>query len=435
MLVFAFVLGVVSAVLFGLAPAAQAVRTDVSRALRDGGARNPASHYRLRGLLTVAEIALAVVLIAGAGLLVRSIILLIDVDPGFNPNHLLTAQTELPFPEYLKPARQVAFLQEVLRRVEALPGVPSAAGGIGMPFSGLESTNQIAFEGRPEPHLGAGPRAGVSSVSEDYFKALQIPLVAGRFFTPHDALGGPQVAIVNRAFVRIFFPGQSAIGQRVGLSRPPSAWLTIVGVVGDIRYQGLDRPNEAVVYTPFLQDPSPNISIIMRTGPNPLTFAAALRAQVLAVDKNQPIFEVRTMEERIAETLGSKRFNMLLLTSFALLALVLAAIGLYGVVSYSVSHRTHEIGVRMALGARKGDVLGLVVGEGMILALVGVSLGIGGALGLTRLLASLLYGVKPVDPVTFVFTALILTFVAFLACYIPARRATKVNPMVALRHE
>jgi putative ABC transport system permease protein len=434
-LVFAFVLGAVSAVLFGLAPAAQAVKTDLSRALRDGGARNPASHRRLRGLLTVAEIALAVVLMAGAGLLVRSLILLIDVDPGFNANHLLTAQTDLPISEYLKPARQAAFLQEALGRVQVLPGVIGAEGGTSMPFSGLGPGTWVAIQGRPQPPLGVGPRAAVTSVSEGYFRTLQVPLVAGRFFTSRDAQGGRLTAIVNQAFVRLFFPGQNAIGQRVALGGPPSAWLTVVGVVGDIRYQSLDQPNEAVVYTPFLQDPSPYISIIVRTGPNPLTFAAALRAQVLAVDKNQPIFDVRTMEQRISETLGSRRFNMVLLTSFALLALALAAIGLYGVVSYSVSHRTHEIGIRMALGAQKHNVLRMVIGQGMILALAGIVLGICGTLGLTRLLSSLLYGVKPNDPLTFIAASLTLAIVAIVACYIPARRATKVDPAVALRRE
>jgi putative ABC transport system permease protein len=434
-LVFTFALGALSAILFGLAPAAQAARTDLSKAMKDGTASEPPSRRRLRSLLTLSEIGLAVVLVVGSALLVRSFILLMDVDPGFNTTHLLTAQTWLPGPEYSRPARQVAFLQEVLSRVEALPGVIRAAGGIGMPFSGLESTDWVTVEGRPQPPLGTGPRAAVSSVSEDYFRTLQVPLVAGRFFTAHDAQGGPPVVIVNRAFVRSLFPGQSPIGRRIRLGGPSSTWLNIVGVVGDVRYGGLDQPNWAVVYTSYRQAPSPYISIIVRTATKPSAIASALRAQVEAIDKNQPIFDVRTMQQRIAETVGSRRFNMLLLTSFALLALILAAVGLYGVVSYSVSQRTHEIGVRMALGAQQRNVLQLVVGQGMLLALIGVAIGIGGAVGLTRFLSGLLYGVKPTDPLTFIVVSLLLTAVALLACYIPARRATKVDPMVALRHE
>jgi putative ABC transport system permease protein len=433
-LVFTFALGALSAILFGLAPAAQAARTDLSKALKDGTASEPLSRRRLRNLLTLAEIGLAVVLVIGSALLVRSFILLMDVDPGFDTSHLLTAQTWLPVPEYSKPARQVAFLQEVLNRVEALPGVIRAAGGVCTPFSGLD-TDWVAVEGRPQPPLGTGPRAAFCSVSEDYFRTLQVPLVAGRFFTAHDVQGGPQVVIVNQAFVRSLFPGQSPIGRRIRPGGPSSTWLSIVGVVGNVRYGGLDQPNQAVVYTSYRQAPSPYVSIIVRTATQPSSIASALRAQVEAVDKNQPIFDVRTMQQRIAETVGSRRFNMLLLTSFALLALILAAVGLYGVVSYSVSQRTHEIGIRMTLGAQKHDVLRMVTGQGMILALAGVVVGICGALGLTRLLSSLLYGVKAIDPPTFIAVPLLLIGIALLACYIPARRATKVDPAVALRHE
>ncbi len=320
--------------------------------------------------------------------------------------------------------------------MKALPGVADAAGGAGMPFVGFDYGSRVAVEGRPEPPGGIGPPAAVSSVSDDYFRTLQVPLVAGRFFTSHDRDGVPQVVIINQAFVRLLFPGQNPLGRRIRLGGPSSSWLTIVGVVGNVRYHGLDRPDQrGVAYTPFLQSPAPNISLIVRTGPDPLTLAGALRTEVEAVDKSQPIFDVRTMNQRISETLGSRRFNLVLLTSFALLALILAAIGLYGVVSYSVSQRTHEIGIRMALGAQQEDVLRLVIGQGMTLAVAGVGIGVVAALGLTRYLSSLLYGVKPTDPLTFGAVSLILIGVALLASYIRARRAAKVDPMVAVRHE
>ncbi len=434
-LVFTLALAVLATILFGLAPAIQAVKTDLNQTLKETGQGEPRSHFRLRNLLAIAEVALAVVLVAGSGLLIRSFSRLMDVDPGFNPGDLLTAQTWLPLPRYSKPEQQITFLQDLLSRVKAQPGVTDAAGGTGMPFSEVQLMDTFFVEGQPALPPAAGQAVPLTSVSVDYFSTLQIPLVLGRFFTAHDAQGSLPVVIINLAFVRRFLNGQNALGKRIRLGRPTGDWSTIVGVVGNVHYRGLDRGDEPLIFTPYCQGPAPYISLLVRTASNPVSLAASLRAQVQAVDKNQPVFDMQSMQQRIDQSLGSRRFNTFLLTAFALLGLVLAAVGLYGVISYSVTQRTHEIGIRMALGAQRPEVLKMVLRHGLFLAVAGVTAGLAAATGLTRLLASLLYGVKPLDTITFALVPIVLIVVALLASYIPARRATKVNPTVALRHE
>jgi putative ABC transport system permease protein len=430
---FTFLLAALAVVLFGVAPAIAAVKVDPNQALKDSAPHEFWSRFRIRKMLVATEIASAVVLVVGAGLLIRSFISLVDVDSGFNPSHLLTVQTWLPLPQYGKAPQQLAFFREVLSRVKQLPVVVDAAAAYNIPFAGFGGRDRIAIEGVAERPSGAEPTVPTTSVSEDYFKTLGVPLVAGRFFTLHDAKGSPPVVVVNQAFVNRFSPGRNPIGRRVQFNG--NAWREIIGVAGDVRQLGLDRPSEPELFVPFLQRPVPFGYFIVRTASDPLILATGVRAAVESVDKDQPIFDVQTMEQRIATSIGSRRFNMFLLTAFALLALTLAAVGLYGVVSYSLSLRTHEIGIRMALGAEKRDVLGMVVGKGLKLALIGVAIGIAGALALTRFLSSLLYGVKPTDPLTFIAVSVILVAVALLACYIPARRAAKVDPMVALRYE
>jgi putative ABC transport system permease protein len=430
---FTFLLAALAVVLFGVAPAVAAAKVDPNRALKDSAPHEFWSRLRLRKMLVATEIASAVVLVVGAGLLIRSFISLADVDPGFNPSHLLTVQTWLPLPQYAKAPQQLAFFQEVLSRVKHLPGAVDAAAAYNLPFAGFGGRDRIAIEGAPEPPSGAEVMVPTTSVSKDYFKTLGVPLAAGRFFTPHDAEGSPPVVVVNQAFVNRFSPGRNPIGRRVQFNG--NSWREIIGVAGNVRHLGLDRPSEPELFVPFLQRPVPFGYFIVRTASEPLHLASGVRSAVEAVDKDQPIFDVQTMQQRIAMTVGSRRFSMFLLTAFALLALTLAAVGLYGIVSYSVSQRTHEIGIRVALGAGRDEVRRMVLGEGIRLTLIGLALGFPAAFGLTRFLSSLLYRVRPVDHLTFLAVAMLLGGVALLATLIPARRATRVDPMVALRYE
>jgi putative ABC transport system permease protein len=430
---FTFLLAALAVVLFGVAPAVAAAKVDPNKTLKDSAPHEFWSPLRLRKMLVAAEIASAVVLVVGAGLLIRSFISLVDVDPGFNPSHLLTVQTWLPLPQYAKAPQQLAFFREVLSRLKHLPGAVDAAAAYNLPFAGFGGRDRIAIEGAAELPSGAELMVPTTSVSEDYFKTLGVPLVAGRFFAGYDTEGSLPVVVVNQAFVNRFSPGQNAIGRRVQFNG--NDWREIVGVAGDVRQLGLDQPSEPELFVPFLQRPVPFGYFIVRTASEPMHLASEVRAAVEAVDKDQPIFDVQTMQQRIATTIGSRRFSMFLLTAFALLALTLAAVGLYGVVSYSVSQRTREIGIRAALGAGREDVVRMVLGQGMRLTLMGLSLGFPAAFGLTRFLSSLLYEVRPVDYLTFLTVAILLGVIALLATLIPARRATKVDPMVALRHE
>jgi predicted permease len=430
---FTFMLAALAVVLFGVAPAVAAARVDPNKTLKDSAPHEFWSRLRLRKMLVATEIALAVVLVAGSGLLIRSFVSLVDVDPGFNTSHLLTAQTWLSLTQYAKPSQRLAFFEEVLSRVKRLPGVVDAAAAYNLPFAGFGGRDRIAIEGAAEVPSGAEPLVPSTSVSEDYFKTLGIPLAAGRFFTERDSEGGLSVMVVNQAFVNRFSPGRNPIGRRVQFNG--NAWKEIVGVAGDVRQLGLDRPSEPEVFIPFFQGPFPIGYFMVRTASDPVLLASGVRSAVEAVDKDQPIFDVQTMQQRIAMSMGSRRFNMFLLTTFALLALALAAVGLYGVVSYSVSQRTHEIGIRLALGAEREDLLRMVLGQGIRLTLLGLLLGFPAAFGLTRFLSSLLYEVRPVDDVTFFAVAILLGLIALLATLIPARRATKVDPMVALRYE
>ena len=425
-------------VIFGLVPARQATKLDLNEVLKQGGGRaGIGGHRGLRSALVVTEVALALVLLIGAGLMIRTIIRLQGLDPGFRPENVLVMGTVLPRQKYVELPKRSAFYQQVLERVKTLPGVVGAACTTSVPLVLRGGTNGFAIEGKPP---AAGSDANHRQISPDYFRVMGIPLRAGRYFDEHDGTDSLPVAIINETMASKFWPNENALGKRFKVSgpKPDRPWLTIVGVVGDVRQMGLDVPVKAEMYFPYRQmdvfwaAPS---QLAIRTAGDPMNVVAAVRREVWAVDKDQPISNVRTMEEILDGEVAPRRLQMSLLAGFAALALLLASIGIYGVLSYAVTQRTHEIGIRMALGARRRDVLRMVVGDGMRLALWGVGIGLAAALALTRMMASLLYGVTATDPSTFALVPVLLLFVALIASYIPARRATKVDPQVALRYE
>ncbi|HEX8073331.1 MAG TPA: ABC transporter permease [Pyrinomonadaceae bacterium] len=434
-LAFTFGVSVLTGVLFGLVPALQASKTDLNEALKEGG-RGGATHARkrFRGALVVAEVALALVLLVGAGLLLKSFLRLIEVQPGFDPHNIVTAQLALPPARYKENAQVVQFFEQLTARVAAQPGV-EAVGTIDMlPMAGSGGTTTFIVDGRPLARAGVYPEANARTVDPGYFNALRIPVLRGRNFTAQDRAGAAGVCVVNETFARLFFPGEDAVGKTL---RNPDGTnpFQIVGVVGDIKHFGLDDEAEAYIYAPQLQLPSNGVALVVRSRADTAALTAMIRREVRALDPDQPVFDVKTMETRIAETTTPARLGSFLLTLFALVALTLAAVGIYGVMAYSVTQRTHELGVRMALGAQPRDVLRLVVGQAMLLVVGGLALGLVASFALMRWLASRLFQVSPADPTTFAAVTLLLAAVGLLACLVPARRATKVDPMIALRYE
>jgi putative ABC transport system permease protein len=441
-LVFTVAVVVLTAIVFGVVPALHAVRANPGEALSETArdAAGGSSGRYMRRILVVSEVALAVVLLVSAGLLIRSFQQLNQVDVGFNPDNVLTMRMVLPMPKYAKPEARRAFYDELLRRVEGLPGVESAGVITFMPlsFSGMKFS--FSVEGRTNPSDTNLPFAFFRVISPDYFRALNIPLLRGRFFDSRDSQDSPPVMVVNRRLAEQFWPGEDPTGKRlkIGPADSPNPWAVIVGVVGDVRQQGFYGDQLPEFYVPYAQERRSWMSpkdLLVRTTGDPGALAGAVREAVWAVDKDQPVSNVRTMDQVFAAAISRERFQMLMLTLFATLALVLACIGLYGVISYMVAQRTHEIGVRMALGAQAGDVLTLVIRQGMLLAGVGLIIGIAIGIAVTRVLSDMLYGVGARDPLTFVGVPVLLLLVAFLACYIPARRATRIDPLTALRNE
>jgi putative ABC transport system permease protein len=438
-LLFALLVSMLTGIVFGLAPAAQASRLAFVESLKESGRGLSEGLYRSRGrgLLVVMDVAVAAVLLAGAGLLINSLLRLQRVDPGFSPQHVLTFKMDLPYVRYSGPS-QTQFFERAIERLGHLPGVLSASAVLPLPLDGGEADTFVTIEGQPVAEANP-PRAGYSWVEPGYFSTVGIPLMKGRDFTAADDLKTTPAVIINQTFARRFFPSQDPIGKRIkpGISNgyKASPMREVVGVVGDVRQYGLASAPGPEVYVPLAQSPLGSVNFVVRTAVDPLTMVGTIRQEMGEMDKNLPIYGVKTFNQYLGEGFVQPRFLSLLLGLFAALALALAAIGLYGLVSYCASQRTHEIGIRLALGAEKRDVLRLVVGQGLKLTLMGVVTGTVGALALTRFLSSLLYGVKPTDLPTFLAVTLILIAVALVASYIPARRATNVEPIVALRYE
>jgi putative ABC transport system permease protein len=435
---FTLILSLLVGIGFGLAPALQCSRPPLNETLKEGshgiaGRRS----QRLRGALVVAEIALALVLLAGGGLLIRSLWRLQQVDPGFNPERLLTMRLALPRAKYPEAGQQAQFIEQMLERVAALPGVKAVAATSVLPFTGPNSASSFQIAGRPPLPPGQTLDTNRRTVSEGYFQTLGVRLVRGRNFDRRDTAQAACVAIINEAMARKFWPSEDPLGQRITFNS--STQYEIIGVVSEVKHSRLQEEIGPEAYTHHQQLPSRTMDLAVRAdavaGPESAGLIAGIRRAVREVDPEQPVYDIRTMEQRLSHSIAPQRFIALLLSLFAALAMILAALGIYGVMSYSVTQRTHELGIRMALGARPSDLLGLVIRQGMKLALAGMAIGLATALALTRLMKEMLFGVQPADPLTFAAIGFLLTGVAFAACYLPARRATKVDPLIALRRE
>ena len=438
--VLGFTLGVslVTGLLSGVAPALRAGGKGVHDALKEAslGMTASAARQRLRNLLVVSEIALALVLLIGAGLMLKSFRALLAVEPGFSADRVLTAQVLLAPARYAEAPARLNFYDQLLARVRSQPGVESASMTTGLPLTGVTYGAPFSIEGKPFDPSGKPPHAYIRTVAPGYFQTLGITLEQGRDFNAQDTATSTPVVIISQKFARDFFNGDPA-GKRFKIGAPGSArpWMQAVGIVADVKADGLDAETVPEMYLPLAQNTGAAMTLVARTTGDPSGSVAAVRREVQSIDKDQPVYNVRTMQQLLGASIAQRRFNMLLLGAFAAIALLLAASGLFGVMAYTVSQRTHEIGLRLALGAQTRDVLRLVVGNGMALAVSGVAAGLAAAFGLTRLMTSLLFGVTPTDAGTFVGVSVVLLAVALLACYIPARRATKVDPLVALRYE
>jgi predicted permease len=437
-LLFTSVVSLGTGLIFGLLPALGASRPNVHDTLKEGAPSAGAGRRRglLRNVLIVAEVALSLALLATAGLMMKSFVRLERVSPGFNPDRVLTMFVALPAAKYTSDQQAANFYEQLLERVQSLPGVESTAAVNMIPLSKMNTTSSIRIEGRPEPKPGEEPGANFRCVSDSYFRTMQIPILRGREFTSQDSANGQPVVAVNEAFAKRFWPGEDLIGKRMRFSGPLDSqpWRTVVAVVGNIRNQ-LDVPAPAEMYFPLRQQTRTTMALVVRTTTDPRSLTESVRTQVAALDRDLPVFDAMTMEDWRSLSVIPQEIGGTVMSAFSGFALVLAAMGLFGVIAYAVSERTHEIGIRMALGAGRGEIFRLVVGQGMLLPLVGLLLGLPLALGMGRAVAGLLYGVAPNDFTTFAGVAAILAAVALAACYIPARRAMGVDPMVALRDE
>jgi putative ABC transport system permease protein len=436
-LIFTLALSLLTAMVFGLAPALQSSRADLTRSLKETGRSSAVSFHRnrMRGLLVVAEVALSLVLLVCAGLMVNSFLRLQQVDPGFETENILTMTVSLPFTRYAERQQQAAFYDQALGRISELPGVEAASASTTPPLTGSINSSAVFIEGRGEEKTAAEEMA---VIAPDYFRATGIPLLTGRDFSDADTASSPPVIIVSRSMADRYWPGEDPLGKRIRLGGDQEPWRAIVGVVGDVKQEGMEAERAREFYLPYHQDPwflSSTMAFVVRSATETAALARAVRGEIQSVDKDLPVYGTRTMKEIYSLSVAGRRFNTLLLGIFAAAALALASVGIYGVVSYSVVQRTHEIGIRMALGARAADVTRMVLAQGMTLAAAGVVSGLAAALALTRLMESLLFGVSATDPSTFAAISLLLMLVAFAACYIPARRATKIDPTVALRYE
>ncbi|HKC63010.1 MAG TPA: ABC transporter permease, partial [Pyrinomonadaceae bacterium] len=435
-----FTLGVslLTGLLFGLLPSWQSTRHDLHTTLKEG-ARSVAGTggERMRRGLLVIEVSLSLVLLIGAGLMLRTFYQLTHVDPGFQTENLLTMHLNLPRNAYNEDQRQWRFYDECLTRIGAIPGVRAAALTASLPIDGSTWNSIFIAADKPVPPRTELPRAAWTPVSANYFQAMGIRLLKGRAFTDRDVNDKPTVTVINETMAAKLWPGEDPIGKRVkqGFPEDKTPWREVVGVVADVKLNGVDQETPMQAYLPLAQQPYNWLALVVRTNGNPLNLATTVEQTIHTIDKDLPLFDVRSMDQLMSEAIGQQRLVLILLLGFALLALLLAAVGIYGVISYLVNQRTHEFGIRIALGAQTSEILRLVIGQGIKLTLGGVVLGLLCAFELTRLMKALLFGVGATDPLTFVAIPVVLTAIALLACYIPARRATKIDPMVALRHE
>ena len=435
---FALLASLATGLLFGIFPALQAAGVNLQTTLSEEGRGGAASagRHRFRRALVISEIALSLVLLVGAGLLIRSFFYLEHIAAGFNPDKILTMRFTLPAAKYKSDESIATFIDQLLEKAKAVPGVASAAVVSPLPFSGEGWESGISIEGHPTAP-GQNPSIETAVVSPDYFRSMGIPLRSGRVFNAGDTAKSALVILVNETFARRFWPGENPIGKRIkpGEYNSKEAWIEVAGVVGDVKLNGLDEDSKAEMYLAYSQSPSRFLFLVAKTEVEPSSVGASLRAAVVAVDKDQPVFSLATMNQLLADSMAQRRFALGLFSGFAGLALALALVGVYGVMSYTVTQRTHEIGLRMALGATPGDILRLVVGQGVRLALAGVALGLAAAAALAPVIASQLFGIRAGDPLTFAGVSALLCGTALAACYVPARRAAHVDPMIALRHD
>jgi len=436
---YTFLVSLLTGVLFGLIPALQSSRPDFNEALKEGGRGGSDSprRRRARSLLVVSEVALALVLLISAGLLLKSFVSLQKVNPGFTPDNVLTVEIGLPEQKYADDKQIADFYRQVIARVKSLPGAEAVGAVSHLPLSGAEEIDGFSVEGRTETVTGLTQSADFRIVSPDYFRAMQIPLLRGRHFDERDRSDAPGAMIIDETLARRFFPGEDPLGKRIDEdgSRDRHSFFTVVGVVGSVKHSSLSAESRPAMYLSYEQSGWLNLTLTIRASGDPTNLAAAVRREVLAVDKDQPVTKISTMAETFARAVAPQRFNMLLLGLFAAVAMILATVGIYGVIAYTVSLRSREMGIRIALGASRVDILKLVVGQAMLMACVGVGVGLAAALALTRLMSGLLYGVSATDPLIFISISLLLAAVALLASYIPARRAMKVDPITALHYE
>lgn len=438
-LIFTLLVSLATGLLFGLAPALHASRFNLFRSLKEGGrtATDGTGHARLRALLVVSQVSLAVVLLIGASLLVESVYRLVHESPGFDPRGVMAFDLDLPDARYGKPQQSADFFRELLGRIRSVPGVKSASAVLPLPLSGDALRTSFEIEGQPMAKSDL-PRTQIRAVGLDYFQTMRIPLVAGRVFTAHDDRNAPNVIIINQTLARRFFPKGDPIGKHItpGMSGGKTDKICeIVGVVGDVKHRNLWQQADPESYFPYDQNPIGGMNIVVRSDGDPKPLIPAIREQVRALDAELPIYRAQRMEDYVAASVAQRRFTSLLCGVFAGAGLLLAIVGLFGVMSYSVAQRTHEIGVRVAVGAEKADILRLIVKQGMLITVIGIGFGLVGTVALSSILKSQLFGVSATDPWTFLGVVSALSFVAFVACYLPARRATRVDPMVALRYE
>jgi putative ABC transport system permease protein len=434
-LLFTLIVSLSSSVFFGGIPAIVFSRQNVSESMKSGSRGSASGHQRIRGVLVVSEVTLSLILLAGAGLMIHSFWRLGQVNPGFHPDHLLTLEMELPTDsKYRQGPEQAAVFERILESAKNVPGVKSAALTQIVPLTQREDSTQFMVDGSASITTDVRIPAQFRSVSARYFATMGIPILKGREFTDNDKRDAPSVVLIDQSLANLYWPHDNPIGQHVRFS-PTGRLREIVGVVGSVKQSGLDQQDSPMIYAPFTQTPQQLMSLVVRTEVQPERLANDLKAAIWSVDKDQPVYNIRTMDAIVSETKATPKLSLALMSVFAGLALLLAAIGIYGVVSYSVAQSTHEIGIRMALGARTADVLKLMLGNGMVLTVIGVVIGLIASVGLGRIMSTILYGIKGTDFVTLTSVSLLLIVVALVASYIPARRATRVDPMIALRAE